>query len=150
MAEEKLILLVEDSDDDALLTTSAFAKAGIPGRIQLVRDGEQAIAYLQGTGVYSNRAEFPLPDLILLDLRLPGTGGLDVLRWVRRHPQLASLRVVVLTGSQETCDVDAAYQSGANSYVAKPPDLDSAVQMAAALGNYWLFVSPGPKLHRPN
>jgi len=113
--DNALILLVEDQEEDILLIRRAFKKANFINTLQVVRDGEEAIAYLNGSGKYRNRDEYPLPALVLLDLKLPRLDGLEVLKWIRGQPGLSTLRVVVLTASQRIQDVNAAYQMGANS-----------------------------------
>src|SRR3954463_12605523 len=109
MPDQPLILLVEDRGDDILLIQRAFKRAEIHTAIQVVRDGEEAIAYLSGVGQYSNRAEYPLPWLVLLDLKMPGMDGFEVLKWIRRDRGCASLIVVVLTSSDHIKDVNQAY-----------------------------------------
>src|SRR3954447_9263903 len=111
-----VILLVEDRQDDVLLVLRSFEKAGIQIPIQVVTDGEQALAYLSGSGKYSKREDYPLPDLVLLDLKIPKLDGFEVLRWIRTHLQLSRLRVVVLTSSDDVRDVNLAYSLGANSF----------------------------------
>src|SRR5947209_16596546 len=106
MSELALILLVEDREDDITLVRRALRKGYIDNPLQVVRTGEEALAYLKGEGKYGNRFEHPLPDLILLDLKLPGLDGFDVLQWVRQHPTLYALRVVVLTSSEDMRDVN--------------------------------------------
>src|SRR5438270_829679 len=103
------ILLVEDNDDDVLLVRRAFAKAKLGTPLAVVRDGDAAVEYLGGGGPYADRERHPLPALVLLDLKLPRRSGFEVLEWVRRHPVLRRLPVVVLTSSKETADVDRAY-----------------------------------------
>jgi CheY-like chemotaxis protein len=120
MSDRALFLLVEDTEDDVLLIHRAFLKANILNPLQVVRSGEQAIEYLQGTGRFSNRAEFPLPSLVLLDLKMKGIDGFEVLRWIRQQPGLTRLRVVVLTASNAVTDVNLAYQLGANSFLVNP------------------------------
>src|SRR5690349_19737256 len=122
-----VFLLVEDNADDVVLVKRAFAKAKVLNPLHITRRGEEAIDYLSGTGKYANRAEFPLPGLVLLDLNMPGLSGFDVLRWIRQQPGLRTLRVVVLTSSDETRDVNLAYQLGANSFLVKPVDFERFV-----------------------
>src|SRR5262245_23868845 len=110
MSELAVFLLVDDTDDDVQLVRRAFIKAKVLNPLQTVKNGEEAIAYLSGTGKYANRVEFPLPSLVLLDLKLPGLDGFDVLRWVRQQEGLKALRVVVLTASDDMRDVNTAYQ----------------------------------------
>src|SRR2546426_3282265 len=113
MRDQAVILLAEDSETDILLTRRAFAKAKLLNPLHVVRDGVEAIAYLKGDGQYSNRDEYPLPDLLLLDLKMPHKNGLEVLDWIRQQPSLRALRVVVLTSSDQARDVNMAYQLGA-------------------------------------
>src|SRR4051812_11872496 len=122
MGEEALILLVDDRQDDVLLALHSFEKAGIKNPTRVVTDGDQAIAYLSGTGTYADRKEYPLPMLILLDLKMPRVDGFEVLKWIRSHPGLAAIPVVVLTSSEDIRDVNLAYRLGANSFLVKPMD----------------------------
>src|SRR5882724_1784491 len=133
MPERAVILIVEDNEVDLLFIHRAFAKAKVLNPLVSVQTGEEAIAYLKGEGRYVNRAEHPLPDLVLLDLKLTGITGFQVLKWIRQQPGLKALRVVVLTGSTAIEDINLAYQLGANSFLAKPIDFDSFVQVAAAI-----------------
>src|SRR5258705_8683596 len=116
MPDQAVILLAEDREDDIALIRKAFARAYVLNPLQVVRDGEEAIAYLSGEGKYSNRAEYPLPDLLLLDLKMPRIDGFEVLKWIREQPGLSALRVVVLTSSEDIRDVNVAYRLGANSF----------------------------------
>ena len=148
MPDETVILLVEDREDDILLIRKAFQRGEITNPFQIVRDGDEAIAYLQGKGKYSNRAEFPLPDLILLDLKMPRVDGFQVLRWIRTQPEFACLRVVVLTSSDDPDDVDRAYGLLANSFIVKPAELEHVVETAIALKTYWLDNDKAPFVRR--
>ena len=148
MSDRALFLLVEDTEDDVLLIHRAFLKANILNPLQVVRSGEDAIEYLQGTGRFSNRAEFPLPSLVLLDLKMKGIDGFEVLRWIRQQPALMRLRVVVLTSSNAVSDVNLAYQLGANSFLVKPVDFDRLVEISQALKGYWLWMSAEPEVVR--
>jgi len=148
MSDRALFLLVEDTEDDVLLIHRAFLKANILNTLQVVRSGEEAIEYLQGTGRFSNRAEFPLPSLVLLDLKMKGIDGFEVLRWIRQQPALTRLRVVVLTSSNAVGDVNLAYQLGANSFLVKPVDFDRLVEISQALKGYWLWMSAEPEVAR--
>jgi CheY-like chemotaxis protein len=147
--DEAVILLAEDRDDDIVLIRRAFIKGNILNPLQVVRNGEAAIAYLGGQGKYSNRVEYPLPELLLLDLKMPGLDGFEVLRWIRQQPGLNSLRVVVLTSSDEIRDVNLAYQLGANSFLVKPIDFERFVEISQAVKGYWLWMSKAPDLSRP-
>ena len=138
MSDQALFLLVEDNDDHVVLIRRAFTKSKVINPLQVVRTGEDAIAYLEGTGGFSNRAEFPLPALILLDLKLTGMDGFDVLRWIRQQPTLRAIRVVVLTSSNAIGDVNLAYQLGANSFLVKPTDFSRYLEIAQLLKAWWL------------
>jgi CheY-like chemotaxis protein len=114
----------------------------------VVRDGEDAMSYLSGEGKFSNRAEYPLPDLILLDLKMPRIDGFEVLRWIRRQPGFASIRIVVLTSSDAIPDVNQAYALGANSFMVKPLDFQNVVEMSKILRTYWLDMDKAPEARR--
>lgn len=148
MSDQAVILLAEDREDDILLVRHAFKKAYINNPLHVVRDGEEAIAYLAGEGKYSNRSEYPLPDLFLLDLKMPRMDGFQVLKWVRRHPTLGALRVIVLTSSDDIRDVNAAYQLGANSFMVKPMDFEDVFNLSKTLTSYWLQMSKTPEISR--
>jgi CheY-like chemotaxis protein len=141
---QAVFLIVEDNSDDALLLRLAFNKARIVNPIHVVSSGEEAVSYLNGTGKYANRVEFPLPELVLLDLNMPGMSGLDLLRWLRQDPQLCRLRVIVLSGSDAIRDINDAYAAGANSFLVKPADLDRFVEISKALSGYWVWTDSPP------
>src|SRR3954468_6378149 len=124
MADTAVFLLVEDEQDDAVLIQRAFRRAKFLNPLQVVRSGEEAMLYLKGEGRYSNRAEFPLPALVLLDLRMHGVDGFELLAWIRSQENLRALRVVVLSGSDAMTDVNRAYHLGANSFLVKPVDFE--------------------------
>src|SRR5260221_11490292 len=149
MSDQALFLLVEDSETDAILIRRAFIKGNIINPLQVVTNGDRAIAYLKGEGPFANRAEYPLPELVLLDLKLPGIDGFQVLRWIRQQPELKALRVVVLTSSDRIQDVNLAYQLGANSFLVKPVDFERFVEISQALKGYWIWLSKAPELSRP-
>jgi CheY-like chemotaxis protein len=138
------ILLVEDDADDALLIQRAFRKSKIANRIELVSDGDEAVAYLSGAEHYSDRRQFPLPVLILLDLKLPRRSGFEVLEWLRSQPGLKRTPVVVLTSSKETLDINRAYELGANSYLLKPVTFEALQEIMKAINLYWLVFSEMP------
>ena len=148
MSDEALFLLVEDAETDAILIRRAFQKGNIVNPLQVVTNGSDAIAYLKGEGIFANRAEYPLPELILLDLKLPGLDGFDVLRWIRQQPAFKALRVVVLTSSDRIQDVNLAYQLGANSFLVKPVDFERFVEISQALRGYWIWLSKAPEVSR--
>jgi len=148
MSDQSVILLVEDREDDIALICQAFSKAYVANPLQIVRNGEEAIAYLEGEGKYSNREEYPLPELMLLDLKMPRVDGFEVLWWVRSRPNLAALRIVVLTSSESIRDVNLAYSLGANSFMVKPMDFEDVIQMSKFLTAYWLHMSKTPESTR--
>jgi two-component system response regulator len=131
------ILLVEDDDDDAALTLRAFEQARIGNPIVRARDGMEAMASLLRCEATPGYTPDPLPAVVLLDLKLPRLGGLEVLKEIRGRPQLRFLPVVVLTSSDESRDLRAAYSNHANSYVRKPVDYGEFVRAAQQLGLYW-------------
>ena len=133
MADTSVILVVEDRADDILIILRSFENAGLKNPVQVVRSGEEAVAYLQGEGKFSNRAEYPLPVLVLLDLKLPGMDGFEVITWIRRQEGIRGLPVVVLTTSEQMRDVTRAYQLGANSFFVKELDLHGARNFATLL-----------------
>lgn len=145
MNEPYTVLLVEDDPTDVLLVERAFRKAGLPVPPHVVRDGDEAVAYLAGDGAYADREKHPLPALILLDLKLPRRSGLEVLAWLRSQPGLKRMPVVVLTSSRRSDDIDGAYDLGANSYVVKSLDLDGQAEMARTLNHYWLNFNERPR-----
>jgi len=149
MSDQALVLLVEDNEDDVALVRRAFDKGKVVNPLQVVRSGEEVLEYLVGTGRYSNRLEYPVPELILLDLKLPGIDGFQVLRWIRQQPGLKALRVVVLTSSTRITDATLAYQAGANSFLVKPVDFDEFVNITNAIQGYWLWTSKSPEVDRP-
>lgn len=139
--DKQIILLVEDNDDDAFITSRAFTSAQVEAIIKRTEDGQAAIDYLDGVGAYADRKEYPLPDILLLDLKLPHKTGLEVLRWVREHKVLSPLVVLVLTSSSERGDVETAYRLHANAYLVKPTSMDHMVKIARNIHDFWLNSS---------
>ena len=150
MLNNRCILLAEDDSNDVLLIQRAFRKAGFENTLEVVRDGEQAIAYLGGVQEYNDRKRFPLPFLLLLDLKMPGTDGFEVLQWVRADRDLKRLLVIVLTSSNLQSDVDRAYELGANSYLVKPVEFQEMVNMIQRFEAYWSEINrtPTPPVQR--
>jgi two-component system response regulator len=136
----KTILLVEDNPDDELLTLRALRANNLGNHVEVARDGAQALDYLLGEG----HAARPLPELCLLDLKLPKIDGLEVLQRLRANPRTRGLPVVVLTSSREEQDIITSYELGANSYVRKPVDFEQFLEAVRQLGLYWLVLSELP------
>jgi CheY-like chemotaxis protein len=138
MLDVPVILLVEDSEDDVYLIRRAIKNALITNPVKLVRDGEEAVAYLKGEGKFANRTKYPFPSLVLLDLGLPKMDGLSVLRWIREQREFNLMRVVVLTNSLHMNDTKAAYAAGANSFLIKPTDFQESVRLMIAMAGQYL------------
>ncbi len=136
-----LVLLVEDDPDHVLLIQRAFSKANLVNPLRVVRDGEDAIAYLEGTGAYTDRSRHPLPSLILLDMKLPRKSGLEVLSWLRGAGAISQTPVVVLSSSSETRDIQKAYALGVNSYLVKPVNFGDLLEMVKSIGMYWMILN---------
>jgi len=134
-----VILLVEDNSDDVELTLRALMRSGITNPVVTVRDGAQALDYLNRRGAYQHREE-PQPSLILLDLKLPRVDGLEVLEQIKADPRLKVVPVVMLTSSRHERDVTQAYQLGVNSYIRKPTDFSEFLRIAGTLGTYWFGI----------
>ena len=142
---DSAILLVEDDEADIFLLRRAFRNARIANPLIEVRDGQAAIQYLSGEGAYGDRTRYPIPFLILLDLRLPKLSGFEVIAWMRDQPQLADLIVVVLTASDHVPDVTKARDLGANSYLVKPGNFEELVEMVKRIKGRWLLLDRLPE-----
>lgn len=141
---KKIILLVEDNQDDEELTVLAFQQGNIANEVVVVRDGAEAIEYLFGTGRYEGRDVSDLPQITLLDLKLPKIDGLEVLRRIREDKRTRRLPVIILTSSREEQDVIESYNLGANSYIRKPVDFVQFAEAIRQLQLYWLVLNEGP------
>ena len=139
-----MILLVEDNPDDEALTLRALKKNNIMNEVVVARDGVEALDYLFGKGVYANRDMSVMPNLILLDLKLPKMDGLEVLRHLRTDDRTKILPVVILTSSKEEQDLITGYSLGANSYVRKPVDFSQFIEAVRQLGLYWFVLNESP------
>lgn len=144
MENQKVILLVEDNPDDEMLAMRALKKSNIANSIIVARDGVEALDYLFGTGGYEGRDTTVLPQIVLLDLKLPKVDGLEVLRRIRADSRTKRLPVAVLTSSKEERDVISSYDLGANSYIRKPVDFDQFAESIKQLGMYWLVLNEPP------
>jgi two-component system response regulator len=142
--KKKVLLLVEDNPDDELLTIRALRKHNLANDIVVCRDGQQALDYLYGEGEYAGQPPPELPQVILLDLKLPKVDGLQVLERIRSDERTRAVPVVVLTSSNEERDIVRSYHLGANSYVRKPVNFEQFVEAARQLGLYWLVLNEVP------
>jgi CheY-like chemotaxis protein len=133
MKTQGLILVVEDNPDDVLLIRRAFVRAGVTNPCRILNTGEEAIDYLNGAGRFSDRDRYPRPALVLLDLRLPGKDGFEVLRWIRAKDQYKDIRIVVATASDEIREANRAYQLGANSFLVKPLEFENSDALISML-----------------
>jgi len=142
------ILLVEDSEDNIFLIRHAMQKAGVTARLEVATSGEQAIEYLKGTQRYSDWVQFPLPSIVLLDLKMPGMSGFDVLKWIREQPGLKALRVAMLTSSDMPSEIKTAHELGANIFLTKPVELELLVEILKTLNEHWLKQAKSPAVSR--
>jgi len=140
----KTILLAEDYENDVLLTKKELTKAGIINPVVVVEDGAQVVAYIQGEGEFSDREKFPLPSVLLLDLKMPRRDGFYVLEWLKAHPQKPKILVVVLSGSDELYRVKMAYDLGAQSFLLKPPHFQDIQNLVKAYPTHWELEPENP------
>jgi CheY-like chemotaxis protein len=143
--ENKIVLLVEDNPDDVELTLRAFKKNNIVNEVVVVQDGPEALDFLFCQGPYCERDKDQVPQVVLLDLKLPRLGGLEVLKRIREDSRTALLPVVILTGSKEEEDVMNGYRLGCNSYLRKPVDFQDFNEVVRELGLYWLVLNEPPR-----
>jgi CheY-like chemotaxis protein len=146
--ENKAILLVEDNADDEVLTLRALKKNNIKNEVVVAHDGAEALEYLFGTGKFAGRNTDFIPQVVLLDLKLPKVDGLEVLRRLRADQRTKLLPVVILTSSTEEQDRIRGYDLGANSYVRKPVDFSQFIDAVRQLGLYWLILNEAPPVRR--
>jgi CheY-like chemotaxis protein len=132
------ILIVEDDESDFYLLQRAFKKNEITNPVQWMKDGMEAILYLQGEGTYADRSKFPFPEVVILDLKLPRMSGLEVLAWIRDRPEYRVIPTIIMSSSQLDVDIQKAYELGANTYFVKPTDFQSLVDLTKSLHEYWL------------
>jgi CheY-like chemotaxis protein len=146
MTDKDTILLVDDSENDLILMRAAFKKAEFNIPLREVHNGEEAIAYLKGEGLYSDRRKFPLPAVMILDLNMPKLNGLDVLTWVQTQPALRYLSIIILTASVRMEDVEESFDLGAHSFLVKPASMEKLVAMIRCLRD-WLQYNHFPPLN---
>ena len=138
------ILLVEDNPNDVELTLHALKKNNIANRVEVVRDGAEALEFIFAAGAYASRSIEHAPKVILLDLKLPKVDGLEVLRQIKSDPRTRAIPVVVLTSSREERDIVESYNLGVNSYIVKPVDFEQFTEAVRHLGLYWLLLNQPP------
>ncbi len=149
MNEQAHILLVEDSRMDVELTLDAFREARLVNTVHVAPNGQAALDYLFGRGSYADRNAYPMPNLVLLDLKLPGIDGFQVLRTIKETPLLKRLPVVILTSSKEEGDRALSYDIGANSYLVKPVSFEGFLSVVREIEGYWLSLNVGPPEAHP-
>ncbi len=132
------LLVAEDDANDVFFLKRAFEQAEIQNPIHFVHDGQEAIDYLSGGGTFSDRTLYPLPSLLILDLKMPRKSGMEVLKWLDEQPELRRLPVVVFTSSAHQKDVERAYQLGANAFVVKPASISRRIDLAKVMKGFWL------------
>lgn len=142
-----IILLVEDEETDIELTLDAFREWRLANEVKVVRSGEEALDYLFGRGSYADRSTHPLPDIILLDLKLPGIGGIEVLKAIKQAPIIKRIPVIILTSSREEGDRIAGYDEGVNSYLVKPISFASFLDTVKSIYDYWLTLNVNAPLN---
>ncbi|MBW1709674.1 MAG: response regulator [Deltaproteobacteria bacterium] len=138
------ILLVEDEEAHAELTKRAIRKTGNANRIDIVPDGEQALDYLMNCGDYSDKAEYPCPGLIILDIKLPGIDGIEVLKTIKQHPAVRQIPVIMLTTSENEADIEQSYKNYANSYLIKPVGFQEFEEKVMQIDSYWMLLNKPP------
>jgi CheY-like chemotaxis protein len=138
------ILIAEDNEADFHLLELALRKNDIQNPIQLCRDGQEAIEYLQGAGAFSDRAKFPFPSVLFLDIKMPRKCGLEVLEWLKAHPKCSVIPVMVLTASRMESDVKKAYELGANAYMVKPSAFGDLVSLIGTACKFWSLCEKPP------
>jgi CheY-like chemotaxis protein len=135
------ILLVEDNQMDIVLTLDAFREVRLKNRVSVARNGQEALDYLFGFGKYSDRVLYPMPNLILLDLKMPGIDGFEVLRQIKKADKLKRIPVIILTSSKEEGDRALSYDMGANSYLMKPVSFDGFTDVVKKIDDYWFTLN---------
>lgn len=144
MAKPAHILLVEDNRLDIELTLDAFKEARLGNSVHVAKNGGEALDYLFGHEQYGDREQYPLPDVILLDLKMPGIDGFEVLRRVKAEPAVKRIPVIILTSSREEGDLALSYDCGANSYLVKPVSFEGFLKVVQQVQDYWLVLNVGP------
>jgi CheY-like chemotaxis protein len=148
MTNDFAILLAEDDENDVFFFERAAREANITNHLSVVRDGQQAIDYLAGSHQFADRNKYPLPCLIILDLKMPRRTGLEVLEWLRSTAALRLIPVIVFSSSAQPDDIERAYQLGANAFVVKPPSVEKRLEFARLVKGFWLHYNQPPPVCR--
>lgn len=138
------ILVVEDDADSVVLLKHAFCKAEVANPIRALESCELAVAYLSGAAPFEDRAKNPIPGIILIDLRLSYSSGLELVTWIRHHPKLKHLVTIVISASEDPNQIRSVYETGANSYIVKPVSLEQLIEVARSIKNFWLTMTRLP------
>jgi len=138
------ILIAEDDEDEALLLGHALKAIGVANPVLMVDNGEHVIAYLKGEGQFADRATFPLPAVLITDLKMPAVGGFELLEWLRHHPHFAIIPTLVFSNSAEPQDIQRAYALGANAYLVKPPGMEQLEAMMRTTFEFWTLCARIP------
>ena len=144
LARVGAVLMAEDDDNEAFFLQRAFAQEKVSQPLRRVRDGVEAVEYLRGEGAFADREKHPLPELLLLDLKMPRKNGFEVIEWVRQQPGLKRLPIVVLTSSMQDHDINRAYELGANTYMVKPANIEALEALVRTVIQYWLAMAMMP------
>ena len=139
-SKPQIVLSVDDNDVDGALLERAFKRTAVPARLFRVSEGPQALAYLSGDGIYRDRENYPLPDLVLLDLAMPKMSGMDVLKWIRDQPQVNKTKVLIFTASTKPEDAEVASEIGADGYLLKPTKFDDLKKLVKQIQDDWLTL----------
>jgi len=144
----RCVLLAEDDPNDVVLLQYAFKQAQVQTPLVAVEDGQEVVDYLLGLGTYSDRSRYPIPRLLVLDLKMPRKSGIDVLEWLKSHEMLRCLPTIMLSSSAHPDDVEKAYQLGVNAFVVKPPGVSERSSLAKMIKDFWLTMNEPPQICR--
>ncbi len=147
MDKKALILLVEDNKMDVALTLDAFREAHLINKIQVAHNGEEALQYLFGEGEFADRKAYPMPSIVLLDLKMPGIDGFEVLRRIKSTDEIKRIPVIILTSSKEEGDRALGYDYGANSYLVKPVSFEGFLEVVKKVLDYWITLNVEPPIN---